>query len=104
MADPAGLQPDEYLSLPRLRQVHLGDVERLSEFLEHRGADSHGPQLLSPVTVPCPTLRPGSASWACRPGALHHPHRSARASQQLADRAVGGAEASADLLVAARNI
>ena len=42
VADAAGLQPDQHLAGPRLRQLDLGDVQRLAELLEHGGADLHG--------------------------------------------------------------
>ncbi len=42
MADAAGDQADENLAGARLGELDILDHERLSEFLEHRGAHLHG--------------------------------------------------------------
>ena len=41
VTDAARREPDEHLALLRLREVELLDDERLSELLEHGGADLH---------------------------------------------------------------
>ena len=42
VADAAGDEPDEHLARLRLRELDLLHDERLTELLEHRGADLHG--------------------------------------------------------------
>ena len=44
VADPAGDEPHERLAGLRLGELELLDDERLTELLEHRGADLHGAQ------------------------------------------------------------
>ena len=41
VADAAGLQTDEHLTCARLRQLDLGDLQRLTEFLQDGGPDLH---------------------------------------------------------------
>lgn len=42
VADAAGVQPDEHLARLRLREVDVLDHQRLSELLQHGGANLHG--------------------------------------------------------------
>ena len=44
MTHAARCEPDEHLTLVRLRQLDLLDDERLTELLEHCGADLHPAQ------------------------------------------------------------